>query len=147
MKNVKKLLILTAVLVVVLIHTSMCDTQTETFRTTGFAYRYKTDTGWTKWSDRQDSNLRLTIDFNEDMVIIFSKEAQIYRINDVVSYDVDDSGGKELKMPFIDQDGDTGTMRMLIDKDGNTQLWVVFADIMWMYDVVSELSPSPALPV
>ena len=146
--NMKKptiMLIITAVLAVALIHTSMCDTQTEIFRTTGFAYRYKTDTGWTKWSDWQDSNLRLTFNYKEGMVTIYSKQMQIYRVYDEVSDDADEKGRKEIKMKFIDQDGDTGMMRMSFSSNGKAQLYIIYADILWAYNV--SVAPTPFVKI
>jgi hypothetical protein len=47
----------------------------------------------------------------------------------------DDGGGVQIKFSVIDQDGDRGTVRLRIQNDGNSQLYVDFADIMWVYNV------------
>ncbi len=113
-----------------------CSAQTYTYRTTGFSYKYKASYGWTDWSPWESSNMKLTINYDDDIVIIYSKQMQVYHIYEYVSNYTDDSGGKQVKFNFIDQDYDKGTMRMRIERNGNSQIYIDFADVMWVYNVV-----------
>lgn len=109
--------------------------QTYTYKTTAYVqktYSYYTHT----WSDWYDSNMYMTIDFTNDVVTIYSPKNQIYRIYEYLSNYTDNSGGQQAKFRFIDQDGDKGEMRLRIERNGNSQVYIDFADVMWVYNVV-----------
>lgn len=106
------------------------------YRTTGYAYKQKNSAGkWTKWSKWEDSNMKVTINFNTDVVTIDSPKKQIYRITEFLRDFTDKSGGKQVEFSFYDQDGDKGNMRLRIEKNGNSQIYVEFNNIMWVYNV------------
>ena len=110
--------------------------QTYYYRTTDFAYKQKNSYGnWTNWSNWEDSDLTMSIDMDNDVVKIYSSSMQIYRIIQYVRNYTDESGGNQIEFRFIDQDGDRGTMRLRIEKNGNSQVYIQFADVMWVYNV------------
>jgi len=47
----------------------------------------------------------------------------------------DESQGKQTKFYVIDQDGDLGYVRLRIEKNGNSQVYIDFNDVMWVYNV------------
>ena len=111
--------------------------QTYYYRTTGFAFKQVNSYGyWTDWTDWQDSNILITINYSSDVVTIYSPMTQIYKITQYVRNYTDSSGGKQVEFKFIDQDGDNGTMRLRIETNGNSQIYVQFSNIMWVYNVV-----------
>ena len=113
------------------------DAQVYRYRTTDFAWKKVNSYGnWTNWSDWQDSDMLITINLNTDVVKVYSPETQTYRITKHLRNFVDNSGGKQAEYRFIDQDGDSGSMRLRVEKNGNTQLYIEFANIMWVYNVV-----------
>lgn len=103
------------------------------YRTTDFAYKeqYKS---WTEW---QKSNIKLTINFNTDTVIIYSEKVQVYRITQYVKEYYDVSGGQTVEFRFVDQDRDRGTMRLRIDPYGTSQIYIDFSNISWVYNIVA----------
>lgn len=106
------------------------------FKTTGFAMKQKYSNGvWSNWTDWQDSDMYITMNLETDVVKVFSPETQVYRITEHVRNYTDDSGGKQAEYRFIDQDGDRGSMRLRIEKNGNNQIYIEFADVMWVYNV------------
>ena len=110
--------------------------QTYYYKATDFAYKQVNDYGyWTNWSSWEVVNISMTIDFTNDIVSIYSKTPQIYRITEHVRNYTDNSGGVQAEFRFIDQDGDNGTMRLRIETNGNSQLYVEFSNIMWVYNV------------
>lgn len=115
---------------------SVADAQTYYYRTTGFAIKYMGTYGWGEWSDWQKSNMMVTIDYDNDVVRIFSPQRQTYRITNYLRRFTDDSGGKQVEFKFIDQDGDTGSMRFRIETNGNSQLYVCFDNVIWVYNLV-----------
>ena len=112
------------------------DAQALHYRTYQFSIKYKTSSGnWTAWSDWEKSDMKMTIDLDDDMIIIYSEKLQIYRVlKDEGSY-TDDSGGKQQKFYVIDQDRDYGYVRLRIEKNGNSQIYIDFNDVMWVYNV------------
>ena len=110
--------------------------QTVYYRTTQFAIKYKTNYGWTNWTNWEKSSMKLKFDLDDDLIIIYSSKIQIYKIlSDEGSY-VDDSGGKQQKYFVIDQDDDYGYVRLRVEKNGNSQIYIDFNDVMWVYNVV-----------
>ena len=116
--------------------TNKADAQTLYFRTYQFAIKYKTNYGnWTDWSDWQKSDMKMKIDMDDDMIIIYSQRVQVYRVISHEGSYVDDSGGKQTKFYVIDQDDDYGYVRLRVEKNGNSQIYVDFNDVMWVYNV------------
>ena len=110
--------------------------QIYTYRTTDYAYKKTNSSGqWMQWSDWQDSNMRVVINFNTDVVTIYSPTTQRYNITKFIRNFTDNSGGKQVEFAFIDQDGDKGHMRLRIETNGNSQIYIEFNNIMWVYNV------------
>ena len=110
--------------------------QVYTYRTTGYAYKQVNSYGnWTNWSDWQDSDMTMVINFNTDVVTIYSPTTQRYKITKFIRNFTDNSGGKQVEFAFVDQDGDKGHMRLRIETNGNSQVYIEFTNIMWVYNV------------
>ena len=110
--------------------------QTYYYKTKEFAIKYKESYGWGKWSDWKPSDMKMKIDMDDDIIVIYSQQTQIYRvIEDMGSY-TDEYGGKQQKFWVIDQDDDYGYVRLRIEKNGNSQIYIDFNDVMWVYNVV-----------
>lgn len=112
--------------------------QIQFYKTTAFAQAtvYNNIYQWTDW---QKSNMNISIDLNSDIIIIYSPITQIYKVygayNNGNMY-LDNSGGKNIKFYVIDQDGDKGEIRLRVERNGNSQLYVDFSNIAWVYNVV-----------
>lgn len=110
--------------------------QTYTYRTTDYAYKKVNSYGnWTSWSDWQKSNMLMTINFDTDVVKIYSPKTQTYRITKHVGSFTDSKGGQQVEFAFIDQDGDKGHMRLRIEKNGNSQIYVEYANLILCWNV------------
>ena len=112
--------------------------QIQKYRTTQFAIASVIN-GRYSWSDWESSNLYLYINLDTDQITIYSTSIQIYQIysayNNGNAY-LDSEGGKTIKFNVIDQDLDKGTVRLRIDREGNSQVYIDFADVAWVYNVV-----------
>lgn len=116
--------------------TSTISADTYIYKTTGFAYKQLNDYGvWTNWTPWQNSDMVMTIDFDNSIVKIYSPQPQVYIITKYVREYTDSDGGKQIEMKFVDQDEDYGTMRLRIEQNGNSQIYIDFANIMWVYNV------------
>lgn len=90
------------------------------------------------WGSLKSSDMNISIDLNEDVVTIYSPSMQRYYVYDTYnngnSYR-DANGGTTVKFYVIDQDGDRGEMRLRIDPQGNSQIYIDFSNIAWVYGV------------
>lgn len=77
----------------------------------------------------------LTIDLDNDVITVFSQQKQVYKVIEYLGNYTDESQGKQTKFYVLDQDGDFGYVRLRIEKNGNSQVYVDFNDIMWVYNV------------
>ena len=115
---------------------SSCKAQTYYYKTYEFAIKFKSSYGvWGNWSDWEKSNIVLTIDMDQDVITVFSQQKQIYKVIEYLGSYTDESGGKQLKYYVIDQDGDLGHVRLRNEKNGNSQIYIDFNDVMWVYNV------------
>lgn len=106
------------------------------YRTFQYAYQQTNSNGkWGEWSDWQDSDMLMIINFNTDIVTIYSPTTQRYQITKFIRNYTDNSGGKQVEFAFVDQDGDKGHMRLRIETNGNSQVYIDFNNIRWCYNV------------
>ena len=112
--------------------------QVYNFLTTSYAqreYNYSTRT-WKPWTDWYECSVKGVLNLNTCVVIIYSKTTQVYSIVEYLGSYKDAGGGETLEMKVIDQDNDKGSIRLRREKNGNVQLYVDFANVMWVYNVV-----------
>lgn len=125
------------VLMLLCISTSV-SAQVINFKTIAYAenqYNYYTEE-WSGWSEWQPSDIPLTIDLQNDMVSIYSRVTQIYRIYKAEDSYYDSDGDLNAVFKFIDQDGDRGTMKLLQRTSGSSEIYIQFANVSWCYRVV-----------
>lgn len=90
------------------------------------------------WSDWEKCSVRILFDLNNERITIYSNKRQIYNIYDVYNNGepyADNKGGRQIKFYVIDQDGDKGELRLRIESNGNSQLYIDFRDCAWCYNV------------
>lgn len=114
--------------------------QIQWYKTTSMAIKYKRYNSyygqyyWTDWSDWERCVLNVKFDLNSDQIIIYSNKTQIY----TVLYTEDqprDNSGSQIRFKIIDQDNDIGYLRLRIENNGNSQIYIDFNDVMWVYNV------------
>ena len=126
--------LLTALLLCVACLTATAESQG--YKATSYAYKYVNDYGyWTDWTSWLSCDVNIIFDLNNDVITIFSQRKQTYVVYsyDGASYDV--GGGQYVQYSVIDQDYDYGKIRLRIEGNGNSQLYVDFANVMWVYNV------------
>lgn len=124
-----KRFILTLVLGVLFIGASQA--QTQWYRATEFAIKFQ---GY-EWTDWESVSISIKFDIDKDMIVIYSQETQVYKIIEQVASPYD-SGGQQVKFTVIDQDFDRGHIRLRVEDNGNSQIYVDFSDVSWVYNVV-----------
>lgn len=109
--------------------------QTQWFKATELAIKVVNTGSWTKWSDWESVDIDIKFDLSNDLIIIYSQETQIYKVLDQVKSPYD-SNGTQVKFKVLDQDYDKGFLRLRVENNGNSQIYVDYADISWVYNVV-----------
>ena len=89
-----------------------------------------------KWSDWQKCDILITFNLKTDKVVIYSRSIQIYKVITQGQNFIDESGGEQVKYKVIDQDDDLGSMRLRVETNGNSQIYIDFADVSWVYNVI-----------
>lgn len=107
------------------------------FRTTGFASKTYNDytQSWEDWSAVEPSDMRMIINDTYNMVIIYSPKTQIYKITEHTKNFYDSEGDYNMMYKFIDQDGDRGTMKLLMRSNGQCEVYIMFGNVRWVYIV------------
>lgn len=124
---------------VILVFFSVCCYAGDSIRyyeTTSFSMKKVVNGEWTDWSEWEDSGMIITMNITKDVVEILSPKAQIYNITENKGLYIDQEDGRNVNFSFVDQDGYKGTMRLRIEQNGNSQLYVEYANIMWVYNLI-----------
>jgi hypothetical protein len=110
------------------------------YRASFFAYKcVDNDNHWNEWSDWEPSKIVLSIDTDKETITIYSEQEQRYIILDRGDDDQDAAGGEQVEFSVIDQDGDSGVIRVRAQKNSVLQLYVEFNNIMWVYSGLQPL--------
>lgn len=111
---------------------------TQWYKTTAFAsqtYNYYVQT-WNNWTSWQESNMNIKFDLSNDIIVIYSPQVQVYSVFNVGTTYTDTGGGQQIKFNARDGDGDRADIRLRIEKNGNSQIYVDYADVRWVYNVI-----------
>ena len=110
------------------------EAQTYRYQASQFAYRIRNAYGnWTSWSNWQYSQIVIDITMDKDVIIVYSDPRQVYAVYEYVGAENDSGGGRQVYYKVIDQDYDYGTVRLRIEANGNSQMYVDFNDVSWCY--------------
>lgn len=109
------------------------------YKATSYSFTSADSEGnWSDWTEWQSCNVNILLDTDEGVLVIYSNETQTY---DIIAYrgkKRDASGGTQAYFDVIDQDGDKGTIRARLERNGNSQIYCEFANVMWVYNVHSQ---------
>lgn len=112
--------------------------QVQWYQTTGFKQAQVVNGQYYWPSQWQSSSMRISIDLGNDLITVYSPRTQVYAIYD--SYNNgqayrDNNGGTQLKYYAVDQDYDKCTVRLRVESNGNSQIYIDFSNIAWVYNV------------
>ena len=109
--------------------------QTYAYRAFSAAYKYKENGYWHDWTDWQEVSTVITIDYDNDVIRVYAETPQVYVVTNYDGEFTDNSGGQQVQFSVIDQDYDRGKIRLRVEKNGNSQLYVEFADVIFCWNV------------
>ena len=126
-----------AVIAITIAATFAASASTQWYKATSYAYKYMNSYGaWTDWSSWITCNVSIKFEMDDDVIVIYWKKTQMYAVVDYEGQSSDGQGGTYVSYKVIDQDYDRGHIRLRVERNGNSQLYVDFADVMWVYNVV-----------
>lgn len=82
------------------------------------------------------SNLLITFNLDNDVITTQGKEPQRFRIYQASPVKSDGQGGTIVEMSCIDQDNKRCNIRLRIEHNGNSQLYIDYADIIMAFNVI-----------
>lgn len=100
------------------------------FKTTEMAIKLQ---GY-EWSDWTKAKMNVKFDLTNDIIVIYSEKTQIYKVLGINQTPYDPNG-RQVAYSVIDQDYDRGQIRLRIENNGNSQIYVDFSDVSWVYNV------------
>ena len=107
-----------------------------TFYATSYAYAsVNAYTGSYSWSNWYDCSVKIVVDFENDIVIIYSNKTQYYKVLSTASDQYDRDGGRQMIFNVIDAEDDIGTLRFRVTPRGDKQLYVDFRNVAWVYNI------------
>jgi hypothetical protein len=71
----------------------------------------------------------------EDRIIVYSPTLQIYKITEAGQQESDGKGGQQVTFIAYDQDYDVCQIRLRVEANGNSQIYVDFNNVAWVYNV------------
>ena len=95
---------------------------------------------WGKWSKPQKTAMMVTLDYEKNKIVIYSREIQHYKIveyldkevtkvDEINAYLCKNQYGESVKIAFMTR----------IDQGNKPQLYVYFKDFVFCYDIVEEV--------
>lgn len=102
------------------------------FRSTAFAAKPVYSSTWSPW---ENSDVKICFDLINQTITIYSPQIQIYRVIQQVPAPYDSSGYQE-KYKVMGQNGYYYYIRLRIENNGNSQLYVDANDGSIVYNVV-----------
>ena len=125
-----------AVISVLFISISASYAQTIVYRTTEFASGQRNYRHVIVWGNWQRSNLQLTIDWDRSIIRVYSQLPQEYQIYDVGQKYRDLDKGESIDCKAIDYDGLKCAIRLRVQDNGTSQLYVFYEDCAWVYNLI-----------
>ena len=109
--------------------------QTVWFTAFQFAYKYSSWSDWTPW---KTCNIDVKFDYDRDIIVIYSQEPQVYQVYSYDGEGTDRDGGEQVQFSVVDQDRDYGKIRLRVERNGNSQIYVDFRNVSWVYNVIRQ---------
>ena len=94
------------------------------YETTSFSMKKVVKGEWTDWSEWEESGMIITMNLTKDVVEILSPKAQIYNITENKGLYFDQEDGRNVNFSFVDQEGYKGVIRLRIEKNSNSQMYI-----------------------
>ena len=124
------------VLFIAFLYLHNLNAQTYKYYSTDFAIKAKNEYGyWSDWSDWEPCKCLVIINFERNVINIYSKEPQEFDIYEDVGEEKDREGSS-FSLKCVDKDGLRCSVRFRMQNNGVLQLYVEYNDIMYVYCLI-----------
>lgn len=107
------------------------------YKSNSYAFKQVNSYGyWNNWSDWQPCNVNIKFDMINDRITIYSNVTQSYKITYYYGDTQDDYGGYQSYFLANEANGGRCTIRLRIEQNGNSQIYIEYTNAMWVYNVV-----------
>lgn len=113
------------------IMTTICFGQVQWYRATSFASKTVNSSYWSAW---EASNVQMMFNLTTDQIVIYSPVTQRYNVIRQVEAPYDNSG-TQVRFLVTNSGGYYGYVRLRIENNGNSQVYVDFTDGSIVYNV------------
>ncbi len=109
------------------------------YKSTDIAVRTTDDNGnWGEWSDWEDCSVLVVINTDNDVISIYSSEPQEFDVYDAGEGFVKDAkDGQTWTLKCVDADGLRCEIRLRVQSNGQTQLYVDYSNLSVVYNIES----------
>lgn len=119
------------IITLILVSMSAFAQNVQWFQSTSIAVKLSYSSTWSNW---EPSNVKIKFDFENQTITIYSKQLQHYTVIRQVPAEYDSSGVQE-KYLVMDSYGYNYYIRLRIENNGNSQLYVDASDATIVYNV------------
>ena len=107
----------------------------QVYRATSFAYKATDYYGnWSNWSDWERSTVKIEFNLPNDVIVIHSPVVQAFGIYDTFTPPYD-SGGQQVGFVAMDAEGVRCHIRLRIENNGNSQIYIEYSNLIYVYNV------------
>ena len=118
-----------------------------TFQATNSSSREKNARGeWGEWREWSPSDTKLSIDTNDEKVVLYAKETFSFDIYNIDRFGTDGQGGQAITYFCVDNGGLKCGIRLRKDINGGLQLYVDYGDFSAVFDVYTQGDVSLLFP-
>lgn len=105
--------------------------QTQWYQASSFASKSAYDYDWSDW---EPSTVKMCFNLSNDVITIYSPTTQVYQVVTIMEPPYDPTG-TQVKFYVINQYGYYGYVRLRMEDNGNSQVYVDFGDGSIVYNV------------
>lgn len=134
LKQLNKMKKILTLLLLIIIGCTVVNAETTRFKSRAVSLKTLDSNGyWNNWSDWESTEVLITID--SSLITIYSQKIQSYQIISNGNSYIEE-GIKCIDFKFIDQDGDRGTMTFATKPSGQSEIYIRFKNVQWVYIVI-----------
>lgn len=114
-----------------------CSAETQWYNSKSYAWKQINSYGyWTGWSNWIACNVNIKFDLNTDWITIYSNKTQYYKVTTYHGTINESDGSQQAYFTAADTNGGVATIRLRIETNGNSQIYVEYSNAMWVYNVI-----------
>lgn len=106
--------------------------ETQWYNSKSYAYK-QLYSGWSSW---QACNVNIKFDIDSDNITIYSNKTQYYKVTKYHGWRYENDGSQQAYFTASDYNGGWCTIRLRMETNGNSQIYIEYSNVVWVYNVV-----------